>query len=276
MSILIDWKNDTIMNRAYKIMGVVAEDESFDIEQVVKQRRRRYSITYLTTQNENDDFVDEVSMHVDRWKSSLKKRYELEPIFVKSHSQKLLKLISAVWRIIYSIRKMNYIKGLQRNRVGDNKMKVQSGYLDSDGSLRDEFMDRDPEVASIGASESVSQKEKDEEAGRTRNQSSGAELKLSSPMKSPSRKIGGKTQAEKAIAGFKIGIGIGESQVNRARDDDDGRGSPYRRPKNQDTNPALRKGNQFRHVENGLAMESNLVGVKNYTDGQAPLNKFMT
>jgi hypothetical protein len=33
VSTLIDWKNDTIMNRAYKMMGVVAEDESFDIDQ---------------------------------------------------------------------------------------------------------------------------------------------------------------------------------------------------------------------------------------------------
>lgn len=65
------------MGKVYGMMGVVAEDESFDIEGLVKQRRRRYSITYLRGEGEGEGGLGagEVKMHVERWKGSLKKRY---------------------------------------------------------------------------------------------------------------------------------------------------------------------------------------------------------
>jgi hypothetical protein len=90
-------------------------------------------------------------------------RYELEPIFVKSHTDKLVRLIEAVWKIIYSIRGVGHRKSMQRNRQGDLKMRVKTEYLDSDGSLKDDFVGAEGDQISIGVSEEV--RGEDEEGG---------------------------------------------------------------------------------------------------------------
>ena len=65
------------MAKAYALMGYVEDDEFFDIENIVKQRRRRYSIRDLVANKLIDNDDKQVKYHVKTWKNMIKKKYEI-------------------------------------------------------------------------------------------------------------------------------------------------------------------------------------------------------
>lgn len=155
VSCIIDWKNDIIQAKTYKLMGLVSEDEIIDIENIVRQKRRRFSISYLIANNYVDEDETEIQIHVNRWKRILSKRYELEPIFAKSATQSMSKFVKSVWRIIYAVRKVNFLKLKQRNRTFHNKISHEKYFSESDADCspkcKDDLINIDEEKSLLNS-----------------------------------------------------------------------------------------------------------------------------